>query len=385
MKHPTYIWEYPFVPLFPFNIYSWLTNFLAFVVASILMWVVSYLNQNELRAKASRGEVPKEDGETFSFINTFYYMLSIMAFQGFPSKSPHSYTGRVLSGFWFAYTIMMVWLYVSSLTPLMKASKVPYKVRSLFDLNKQESFDFGVVRKSPTFDLFHQATKGDKRITWDDIQTGDEQKIVQDLIDGVRKVRRDNGGYALLSEKKMLEYEALRWPCDMLIVGGYVTKIKFPLAVQSGSPLRDQLTYAIKKLKGNGVLANITSRSFYTPYCEKIYKKQWHKQAKKKITSQDLAGVYYLMMLGGAATLIIFTIETIFFYLRGGTGFVNKIPPLRRFSRSGSEGMAATSRPPREKAVHRDDHDDRPMPRPAVGGGGGYGRGGQANGGRDWI
>ncbi|XP_003727830.1 glutamate receptor 1 [Strongylocentrotus purpuratus] len=391
VKHPTYIWEYPFVPLFPFNIYSWLTNFLAFVVASILMWVVSYLNQNELRAKASRGEVPKEDGETFSFINTFYYMLSIMAFQGFPSKSPHSYTGRVLSGFWFAYTLMMVWLYVSSLTPLMKASKVPYKIRSLFDLNKQESFDFGVVRKSPTFDLFHQATKGDKRITWDDIQTGDEQKIVQDLIDGVRKVRRDNGGYALLSEKKMLEYEALRWPCDMLIVGGYVTKIKFPLAVQSGSPLRDQLTYAIKKIKGNGVLANITSQSFYTPYCEKIYKKQWHKQAKKKITSQDLAGVYYLMMLGGAATLIIFTIETIFFYLRGGTGFVNKIPPLRRFSRSGSEGMAATSRPLREKAVHRDDYDDRPMPRPAVGGGGGYGRGGgqanggQANGGRDWI
>ncbi|XP_041464859.1 glutamate receptor 1-like [Lytechinus variegatus] len=382
VKHPTYVWEYPFVPIFPFNVYSWLTNFLAFVVASILMWVLSYLNQNEWRAKASRGEASKEDGETFTFFNTFYYMLSIMAFQGMPWKSPHSYAGRVFSAFWFVYTLMLVWLYVSSLAPLMKASKLPYKIRSLFDLNKQEGFDFGVVRKSPTFDLFQQATKGDKRITWDDIQTGDEKKVVQDLIDGVRKVRRDNGRYALLSEKTMLEYEALRWPCDMLIVGGYVTKIKFPLAVQSGSPLRDQLTYAIKKLKKKGVIANITSKSFHKPYCKNIYKRQWHKEAKKSITGQDLAGAYYLMMLGGAATLIIFTVETIYFYLKGGdTGFVNKIPQLRRFSRSGSEGMTSFSRP-REKAGLRDDPDDRPVTRAAVGGGG-YG-GGQ-NAGRDWI
>ncbi|XP_071493509.1 glutamate receptor 2-like [Diadema antillarum] len=323
IKHPSYVWEYPFVPLFPFNVYSWMTNFVAFFVATILMWVLSRLNQNEWRAKALRGEATEEEGETFTLYNTLYYMISIWAFQGY-KRSPHSVAGRVMTAFWFVYTLIMVWLYVSNLSPFLKSSKIGMKIYSLHDLNKQEQFEYGVVRNSPTFDLFHQSTKGDQRITWDDIQTGDENKIVQDLIEGVRKVRRDNGRYALLSEKKMLDYEAYRWPCDLWVSGGYVTKIKFPLATQSGSPLRDQLTYALKKLKKQGILANITSTKFYKPYCSG--KTLWQKQAKKSITGADLAGVYYLMMLGFASSLIMFTVETIYFYLRGNTTV--KIPKM---------------------------------------------------------
>ncbi|XP_041464858.1 glutamate receptor 2-like [Lytechinus variegatus] len=346
IKHPSFVWEYPFVPLFPFNVYAWMANFLAFFVATILMWVISRLNQNEWRALSSRGEATEEEGDTFTLYNTTYYMMSIWAFQGY-KKSPNSYSGRVFTGFWFAYTLIMVWLYVSNLTPFLKASKVGMKIYSLNDLNKQEQFDYGVVRNSPTYDLFQQSTKGDKRITWDDIQTGDEDKIVQDSIEGVRKVRRDNGRYALLSERKMLEYEAYRWPCDLYVSGGYVTKIKFPLAVQSGSPLRDQLTYAIKKLKKNGVIANITSTSFYKPYCSKS--SLWQKQAKKSITGADLAGIYYLMLLGFASSLIMFAVETIYFYLRGNSGV--RIPvksrqkrdniPLSRNGGGGGGGIAS--------------------------------------------
>ena len=205
-------------------------------------------------------------------------------------------------------------------------------IRSLHDLNKQEQFEYGVVRSSPTFDLFHEATKGDKRITWDDIQTGDENKIVKDTLEGVRKVRRDNGRYAMLSEKKMLEYEAYRWPCDLWISGGYVTKIKFPMATQSGSPLRDQLTYAIKKLKKSGVIKNITDTMYHKPSCSK--KSLWHTEAKKSITGADLAGVYYLLLIGFLATLILFTIETVFFYIRGADAI--RVPRPRRREASNS-------------------------------------------------
>jgi len=130
----------------------------------------------------------------------------------------------------------------------------------------------------------------------------------------------------MLSEKKSLEYEAFRWPCDMWITGGYVTKIKFPLATQSGSPLRDQLTYAIKKLKKNGAIANITSREYHKPYC--ATKPLWKTEAKKSITGQDLAGIYYLMMIGFGCTLILFTIETVYFYLRGGN--IVQLPKMSR-------------------------------------------------------
>ena len=280
------------------------------------MWLVSRLNRNEWGAMAEREEATEEEGHTFSFYNTIFYMISVWAFQGY-KRAPHSYAGRIMTGFWFAYTLIMVWLYVSNLSPFLKSSKVPLVIHSLHDLNKQEQFEYGVVRNSPTFDLFHESTKGDKRITWDDIQTGDENKIVQDIIEGVRKVRRDNGRYAMLSEEKMLEYEAYRWPCDMWITGGYVTKIKFPLATQSGSPLRDQLTYAIKKLKKSGVITNITRRVYYKPYCSTS--PLWKTEAKKSITGQDLAGIYYLMMIGLACTLILFTLETVYFYLKGSS------------------------------------------------------------------
>ena len=105
IQHPSFIWEYPFVPVFPFNVYAWLTNFAAFSVATIFMWLVSRLNQQEWGAMAQRGEATQEQGETFSFYNTTFYMISIWAFQGY-KRPPHSYAGRVMTGFWFAYTLM---------------------------------------------------------------------------------------------------------------------------------------------------------------------------------------------------------------------------------------------------------------------------------------
>ncbi len=340
IKHPNFgVQEYPFAPVFPFHIGVWFANLAALVVVTVLLYVMARWNPYEWRAMYKRGETGQEEGDTFCIRNVFWYLWSTLMLQSY-TRAPRSHSGRLLSSFWFYFVLVMIFLYGLNLDPFLKVSKNVLFIRSMGDLLKlEQTVHYGVVRHSPTYDYFKHSKDETLQTVWAQMATLDRDPFVARLRDGVRRVRRSNGRYALISEEKLLLWEANSWPCKLYVTGGTSTRIKYALATPSGSPLRDQLTYAIRKLKSEGILAQLEDKHWQgSQRCAN--QTMWEDDSMYSLNSNDLMGLYYVFSIGVVLSIIIFILDWVFSIVfpkehKGGGGgrSFNKPPPQHQPSR----------------------------------------------------
>lgn len=373
IKHPNFgVQEYPFAPVFPFHVGVWFSNLAALLVVTALLWVMARWDPYEWRKSYERGETGEEEGDSFCIRNVFWYLWSTLMLQSY-TRSPRSHAGRILSSFWFYFVLVMVFLYGLNLDPFLKVSKKVLFIRSMGDLLKlEQTIHYGVVRNSPTYDYFKHSTDETLQTVWAQMATLDRDPFVSRLRDGVRRVRRSNGRYALISEEKLLLWEANSWPCKLYVTGGTSTRIKYALAVPSGSPLRDQLTWAIRKLKGEGVLKQLEDKHWQgSQRCAN--QSMWEDDSLYSLNSNDLMGLYYVFAIGVVLSLIIFVLDWVFsvIFPSDHTGrYANNRP-----RRQASPPMSRKDRPPSNTM----DMGDFGVPEANQGGGGGGG------GKTDWI
>ena len=312
IKHPNFgVQEYPFAPVFPFHIGVWFANLAALVVVTALLWVMARWSPYEWRQMYQRGETGEEEGDTFCIRNVFWYLWSTLMLQSY-TRSPRSHAGRILSSFWFYFVLVMVFLYGINLDPFLKVSKNILFIRSMGDLLKlEQTVHYGVVRDSPTYDYFRNSQDETIQTVWAQMATLDRDPFVRFLSDGVRRVRRANGRYALISEEKLLLWEANSWPCELFVTGGTSTRIKYALATPSGSPLRDQLSWAIRQLRASGQLEEL-ERKHWQGSQRCANQTMWEEDSMYSLNSNDLMGIYYVFAIGIVLSFIIFVLDWVF-------------------------------------------------------------------------
>ncbi|XP_071488742.1 glutamate receptor 3-like [Diadema antillarum] len=371
IEHPSFVWEYPFVPVFPYDWNVWICNFAALFVTGIFLFLVCYFSPYEYRAKAQRGEITPEQGESFNFTNTAWYMITTMYLQSY-DVSPRSVAGRILSAFWYLFMLVMVFLYLVNLTPFLKASKGIILVRDVGDLFDQTTVDVGFVKDSSAYDFFRDNRIPEYRRLWETVQSAvsmyrDDSGIVLEVEDGVLRARHSNGKYAFIHDRRVLEHGSRQWPCNLVITGGSFATVEYGLGVASGSPLRDQLSWAIERLEERGILEEMWDNDTWVDPqrrgpCRNHKMSYWERQALYSLTAVDLQGMYYLMIIGMGSAVIIFALEVLAFQLGIGTNA------------------------PR---VNRNDQHEMRRAQPLTGtGGGGVSSGGGGGGGNDqkmWI
>jgi hypothetical protein len=92
------------------------------------------------------------------------------------------------------------------------------------------------------------------------------------------------------------------------------------LAVQKGSPLRDQLSSAIESLRDTGVLEDL-EREWWdldVRHQECANLTTWERQGVFSLTTVDLQGVYFILLIGIILAVFTFIIESISYSCRGG-------------------------------------------------------------------
>ncbi len=326
VKHPSGVREYPFAIVFPFGWDAWLANLAALVFATILFIIIGSFNPREWKQAAERGEVDPETADSFNFWNAWWFSITSVFLQSY-DRSPRSFAGRTLAAFWWLYVLMIVFLYLLNLSPFLKVSKTSVFIRDVGDLLHQSTVDVGFVKGSPAEDYFKYSDVIDYRRLWEHIHSAnsmhsDDSTIEEEVEDAVRRVRHSNGEYAFIHDRKILEHESQRWPCNLYITGGNFAEVEYGLAVPSGSPLRDQLSYAIKVLLERNVLEELWANHSKGEWVEKgkggkcdERLDEWERQGLFSLTSVDLKGVYYMMLLGFAFSLIFFVIEVLAFQL----------------------------------------------------------------------
>ncbi|XP_063956315.1 glutamate receptor 1-like [Lytechinus pictus] len=376
IEHPSYVWEHPFVPVFPYDWNVWICNFAALFVSGVFLFLICYFSPYEWRAKSKRGEASSEQGESFKFSNTAWYMITTMYLQSY-DVSPRSVAGRVLSAFWYLFMLVMVFLYLINLTPFLRASKGIIQVRDVGDLFDQTTVDVGFVKDSSAYDFFRDNRIPEYRRLWETVQSAvsmyrDDSGIVLEVEDGVLRTRHSNGKYAFIHDRRVLQHGSRQWPCNLVITGGSFATVEYGLAVASGSPLRDQLSWCIERLEERGTLESLwNNNTWVDPQrrgpCNNERMTYWERQALYSLTAVDLQGMYYLMIIGMGSAVIIFALEVLAFQLGVGTNAPrvsrNDAREMRIVQASSGGGVGGGM----------------------GGGGGGGGASGGANDGKMWI
>ncbi|PIK39600.1 putative glutamate receptor 1 [Apostichopus japonicus] len=311
--HPSWTFEYPFSLVFPLHVTAWAALVALFVIISSMVFFLGYFSPYEYRRLAERGEATEEEAGTFSIGESIFYCLSTGFWQSF-HRSPKSWSLRLLSMFWFWFCICTIFLYAWNVNSVFKFSKTAIKIKDVHDLLFNDIHEFGAVRNSPSYD-FYRFNKGQYRMVFDRILNSDRNLLEDRIEEAIYRVRRQwDGRYAVLGEERILSYAADRKPCRLFISGKTLGKISFSFATPSGSPLRDQLSYALKVLKKRGNITRILDMKFSNSLkCARDT--LWETETKKSFTVHDLQGMYYLIFCGMGGSVIVMILEWLLYVL----------------------------------------------------------------------
>lgn len=311
--HPSWTFEYPFSLVYPYHITAWFALLAIVIVIALGVFCLGRFSPYEYRSLAARGQATEEEAETFSFFDSIWYVLSAGFWQSY-TRGPRSWSLRILSSFWFYFALCMIFLYVENLNSVFKFSKTAIKIKDVHDLLYNDVIEFGAVRRSPSYD-FYRYNRGQYRMVFDRILNSEKNLLEEKITNAIYRIRRQwDGRYAVLGEERILKYAAARKPCRIYISGRTLGKISFSFATPSGSPLRDQLSHAIKTLKKRGNISRILEMEFSNRlHCAEDT--LFETETKKSFTIHDFQGLYYLMFIGLGGSVIVFILEWLFFVL----------------------------------------------------------------------
>ncbi len=313
MKHPEMVQHNPFRIMYPLGIEVWCVNLVAFFIISAMLYFFNYFDPYEWRAAAERQETFEENADNFSMKNSMWFATTSMFLQSFDA-SPRSNAGRTLAAFWWVFVIIMVFLYLLNLTHFITSNKRLVYSTTAEQLLDQTEVAFGSIEKGSTYYFFKKSSVPEYQRLWQHMNTRIPTPWVPNITEGVKRVRSSNGLYAFIGEAAEMNYIASKRECDLLVAGTFIARTTYALAVQKGSPLKDQLSSAIESLRDTGVLEDLEREWWnldkYPLECRNLT--TWEKQGVFSLTAVDLQGVYYILLMGIVIAAITFVIESVF-------------------------------------------------------------------------
>ncbi|XP_077988487.1 glutamate receptor 4-like [Glandiceps talaboti] len=307
----------------PLTASVWIMIIVALICVSLVVFGINRFDPYELRALADRGEVHGSDleGNYFTrYLNCLWFLLSTFMLQSF-DRSPRSMAARCMSTFWFAFVIITLITYLTSLGSFMTnapGSVSNRPIKSLADLADQRDVVFGLVEGGSTMQFFKESKNALYQKVWQNIVDNTERGIkpmVNSVKDGIQRAR-DGGNYAFISESAVSDYVLSRPPCDMMSVRENIMSPSYALATGSGSPLREQINIAMMQMEMDGQFNELYDKYFSGPCTNKKGRRREKEgmDMDMAIGLENMGGIFLLLLIGIIVSIIIAVVE--YFYAK---------------------------------------------------------------------
>lgn len=264
-------------------------------------------------------------------------------------EAPKNLSGRLVAATWWLFGFIIIASYTANLAAFLTVSRLETPVRSLDDLNKQYKIQFAPINGSEAANYFERMAYIEERFyevwkdmsldntiseyeraklaVWDYPVSDKYTKIWQNMRDTVlppsmeealiqvRESPSQSSGFALIADATDVRYLSMT-QCDLQMVGDEFSRKPYALAVQQGSPLKDQLNDAILRLLNLRKLEGM--------------KERWWNQNPNKVTCEEdeedtggisihnIGGVFIVIFVGIFLALITLGFE--YWYYK------NKVP-----------------------------------------------------------
>ncbi|XP_032686225.1 ionotropic receptor 25a [Odontomachus brunneus] len=317
----------------------WLCILAAYFFTSFLMWMFDrwspYSYQNN-RDKYKNEEEKRE----FNLRECFWFCMTSLTPQG-GGEAPKNLSGRLVAATWWLFGFIIIASYTANLAAFLTVSRLEIPIETLEDLSKQYKIQYAPTLNSPAYTYFQRMANIEARFyeIWKDMSLNDSLSDVEraklavwdypvsdkytkmfqamkeagfpvDMNEALRRIRREgsyaNNEFAFIGDASTIKYLAMT-NCDLAPVGEEFSRKPYAIAVQQGSPLKDQFN--------NAILILLNKRRL-----EKLKDKWWKYNPAKKncelennqsdgISIHNIGGVFLVIFVGIVFACLTLAIE----------------------------------------------------------------------------
>ncbi|XP_003378230.1 ligand-gated ion channel family protein [Trichinella spiralis] len=262
----------------------WLCTIGSFLFTSFLLWLFdrfspySYKNNKE---KYKNGPEKRE----FTFKESLWFCMNSLTPQG-GGETPRNFSGRIVAATWWLFGFIIIASYTANLAAFLTVSRIESSITSIDQLAKQYKIKYGVVKDSLAAAYFQRMAEI-------------EQRFYEIFIFPF-----------ILAEASYLRYIEIT-DCRLQVVGEEFSRRPYALAVQQGSPLKDQFSSLILKLLNQRKL-EILKEKWWKNNPRKMNCPN-HDSESKGISVTNLGGVFIVILIGIFFSLISLLFEYVYF------------------------------------------------------------------------
>ncbi|XP_044735495.1 ionotropic receptor 25a-like [Chrysoperla carnea] len=303
----------------------WLCILALYCFASFLMWVFDrwspYSYQNNRKKYKN-----DEEKRVFSVKECLWFCMTSLTPQG-GGETPKNVSGCLVAATWWLFGFIIISSYTANLAAFLTVTRLETPIESLDDLAKQYKIQYAPLNGSAAMIYFERMANIEAKFyeIWKDMSLNDSLSPVErsklavwdypvsdkytkmwqtmkkaglpntleEAVAKVVKSQSSSDGFAYLGDATDIRYLQLT-NCDLQMVGEEFSRKPYAIAVQQGSPLKDQFNTAILELLNKREL-------------ERLKEKWWNSnpEAKSCVKNEDKTGDgIYIENIGGVFIVI---------------------------------------------------------------------------------
>ncbi|XP_039248467.2 glutamate receptor 3-like [Styela clava] len=288
----------------------WICIVFAYIGVSVVIFIISRFSPYEWhRASVLRtnDEEEIEKSADFGIFNSFWFSLGAIMQQG-ADISPKSFSGRLVGGVWWFFTLIIVSSYTANLAAFLTVERMGTTIKGAEDLASQTEIQYGTLASGSTASFFKNTPIALYEKMWNYMKNKEPSVFVKNNKEGIDRVRNSDGKYAFLMESTQNDYMAQRKPCNTMKVGSNIDNKGYGIALPKGSPIYDSINLAILILQERGNLQKLKKFWWYDKsQCTDAAQSKSDKTSELGLA--NVAGVFYVLLGGIVFALFVALLE----------------------------------------------------------------------------
>ncbi|XP_060664083.1 ionotropic receptor 25a [Drosophila nasuta] len=311
----------------------WVSIVAALIGTALMIWFMD--KYSPYSSRNNRDAYPYECRE-FTLRESFWFALTSFTPQG-GGEAPKAVSGRLLVAAYWLFVVLMLATFTANLAAFLTVERMQAPVQSLEQLARQSRINYTVVESSDTHHYFMNMKFAEDTLyrMWKEMalnasrdfrkfriwdypikeQYGhillsiNSSKPVRNASEGFATVdAHGNADYAFIHDSAEIKYEVTR-NCNLTEVGEVFAEQPYAVAVQQGSHLGDELSYAILELQ---------KERFF----EQLRAKYWNQsklqdcplsEDQEGITLESLGGVFIATLFGLIMAMVTLGFEIVYY------------------------------------------------------------------------
>ncbi|XP_072018831.1 glutamate receptor ionotropic, kainate 2-like isoform X2 [Amphiura filiformis] len=276
----------------PLSFDIWMYVVMAYLVVSITLFILARFSPYEWYNEHPCN--PEYDGveNQFNLLSCLWFAFGGLMQQG-SEVNPRAFSTRVLSGFWWFFSLILVSSYTANLAAFLTVERMVSPIQNADDLAKQTAIEYG-TRSGGSTETFFSRSKIPTYLKMWEFMANKPSVFVETYQEGIERVLNTKN-YAFLMESTVAEFIVSEHCKNLTQIGGLLNSRGYGIGTAQGDPIRDQITNAILRLQEADEILSLKNKWWRSGQCTND---DSQKEDANELGLENIGGIFLVLIAG---------------------------------------------------------------------------------------